>query len=249
LQNNLRRIIIITDYEGYAHTSIIQPEASPFKQNIMSPTPLKALRVRSGRRDWFLIVLLAVILHLAFFAFFRTSYLRIFLSELPGEEGASPFPELDAPFSYVQLYERTEAPVTPEKPPTMEEVIEEATFLDEIGELSTELLPIERSSGGGSPGRFGSRRTTVEPKPLFIPWPRYPKGFKGRSDSSVELLLYVNQFGVVENVKISRGLPNEELNRIAIGSARKIRFSPGMDEGVPTSMWVKLTIAFQASGN
>jgi TonB family protein len=214
----------------------------------MSAKSLKALRVRSGRKEWLIIILVAVILHLAFFAFFRTSYLRIFLAELPGEEGESSFPELDAPFSYVQLYEKTEVSVTPERPPAIEEAIEEATFLDEIGELSTELVPIARSSGGGSPGKFGSRRTTVEPKPLFIPWPRYPKGYRGKSDTSVELLLFVNEFGAVENVKISRGLPNEELNRIAIGSARKIRFSPGMDEGIPTSMWVKLTIAFQSTG-
>ena len=192
-----------------------------------------------------MIVLVVVILHLAFFSLFKLSYLRIFQTELPGEEGESTFPSLDAPFSFVQLYERTETPVVTESAPTLDRAIEEATYLDELGELSTELLPIERS-GGGSPGLAGSRRATVEPKPLYIPWPRYPKNFKGEREGSVELLLFVNEEGDVENVKLSRGLPYEELNRIAIGSARKIRFAPGTEKGIPTSMWVKLTIAFQS---
>ena len=202
------------------------------------------MRVRSGWRVWVAIVVIVIAIHLAFFSFFKVRYLRIFQTELPGEEGESSFPSLDAPFSYVQLYEKSEAPLAVEPAPTIEKAIEEATFLDELGEISTELLPIERS-GGGSPGLAGSRKATVEPKPLYIPWPRYPKNFRGSRDGSVELLLYVNEEGEVENVKLSRGLPDDELNRIAIGSARKIRFTPGTERGVPTSMWVKLTIAFQ----
>ena len=206
---------------------------------------LRSLRVRSGWREWIVIISIAIILHLVFFTFFKTRYLHIFQTELPGEEGESTFPKLDAPFSFVQLYEKTEAPITIERAPTIEKAIDEATFLDELGEISTELLPIERSAGG-SPGLAGNRKATVEPKPLYIPWPRYPKGFKGSREGSVELLLYVNEVGEVENVKLSRGLPHEELNRIAIGSARKIRFTPGTEKGIPISMWVKLTIAFQS---
>ena len=192
-----------------------------------------------------MIISIVIILHLVFFAFFKIRYLRIFETELPGEEGESAFPRLDSPFSFVQLYERAESPVIVESPPTIEKAIDEATFLDELGEIPTELLPIERG-GGGSTGLAGDRKATVEPKPLYIPWPRYPKGFKGSRSGSVELLLFVNENGEVENVKLSRGLPHDELNRIAIGSARKIRFTPGTAKGVPTSMWVKLTLAFQS---
>ena len=203
------------------------------------------MSVRSGWRVWIVIIAIVIILHLVFFSLFKMQYLRIFQTELPGEEGESSFPRLDAPFSYVQLYEKPETPPTVEMAPTIEKAIDEATFLDELGDISTELLPIERG-GGGSPGLAGSRKVTVEPKPLYIPWPRYPKGFKGSREGSVELLLFVNEEGDVENVKLSRGLPYEELNRIAIGSARKIRFAPGTEKGIPKSMWVKLTIAFQA---
>lgn len=206
---------------------------------------LRFQHVRSGWRIWIAIIAIVIILHLAFFTFFKIRYLSIFRTDLPGDEGQSRFPSPDAPFSYVQLYEKSEPTPIIERTPTMEEAIDEATFLDELGEISTELLPIKRS-GGGSPGLAGKKRATVEPKPLYIPWPRYPKDFKGSREGSVELLLFVSEKGAVENVKLSRGLPHEELNRIAVGAARKIRFTPGTEKGVPTSMWVKLTIAFQS---
>jgi TonB family protein len=212
----------------------------------MTAKPLRSLRIKSGWREWAAIVVVALILHIIFFVFFKTDYFQIFQSDLPGEEGLSEFPQLDMPFSYVPLYERTETAVIAERPRTIEETVEELTFLDELGEPASELRPIEMGGSSGSQGKAGPRRTTIEPKPLFIPWPKYPKGFKGQRQGSVELLLYVNEKGKVENVKLVRGLPYEELNRIALSSARKIRFSPGMDKGVPAPMWVRLTIAFQS---
>lgn len=212
----------------------------------MPAKPLRSFRVKSGWREWAAIIVVALILHIIFFVYFKTNYLRIFQSDLPGEEGLSEYPSLDSPFSVIPLYETSETPIIAERPRTIEETVEELTFLDELGEPASELQPVEMGGSSGSPGKAGPRRTTIQPKPLFIPWPTYPKGFKGKREGSVELLLFVNETGRVENVKLSRGLPYEELNRIAIRSARKIRFSPGMDKGVPASMWVKLTIGFQS---
>jgi TonB family protein len=212
----------------------------------MTARPLRSLRVKSGRKEWAVIIAVALILHILFVIFFKTEYLRIFKTDLTGEEGFSEYESLDTPFSVIPLYDNREIPIPAEQPKIIEETVEELTFLDELGEPASELKIIEMGGSSGSPGKAGPRRTTVEPKPLFIPWPKYPKGFKGKREGSVELLLYVNEMGDVVNVKLARGLPYEELNRIAISSARKIRFSPGMDKGTPASMWVKLTIAFQS---
>ena len=212
----------------------------------MLAKPLRSLRVKSGWREWAAIIVVALILHIVFFVFFNTDYLRIFHSDLPGEEGLSEYSSFDSPFYVIPLYDNTETSIIAEQPRTIEETVKELTFLDELGEPASELQPVEMGGSSGSPGKTGPRRTTIQPKPLFIPWPRYPKGFKGKRKGSVELLLFVNEMGRVENVKLSRGLPYDELNRIAIGSARKIRFSPGMDKGVPASMWIRLTIGFQS---
>ena len=158
----------------------------------MLAKPLRSLRVKSGWREWAAIIVVALILHIIFFVFFKTNYLRIFQSDLPGEEGLSEYQSLDTPFSVIPLFEITETPLIAEQPKTIEETVEELTFLDELGEPSSELQPIEMGGSSGSPGKAGPRRTTIEPKPLFIPWPKYPKGFKGKREGSVELLLVVN---------------------------------------------------------
>ncbi|HVO76707.1 MAG TPA: TonB family protein [Candidatus Bathyarchaeia archaeon] len=100
------------------------------------------------------------------------------------------------------------------------------------------------SGSGRGPGS-GSASAMVEPKPLFIPWPKYPAHVKQIPYGTVELLLLINAQGDVEDVKVTRGLSLEELNTIAVQTARKIRFSPGLANGVRAPMWVRLTIGFQ----
>ncbi|HER43504.1 MAG TPA: hypothetical protein ENO08_03495, partial [Candidatus Eisenbacteria bacterium] len=80
----------------------------------------RSVRIRSGWKIWIAVIAIAVILHLAFFSFFKLHYLRVFQSELPGDEGESRYPDLDAPFSYVQLYEQPEARPIAERAPAIE---------------------------------------------------------------------------------------------------------------------------------
>ena len=61
----------------------------------------------------------------------------------------------------------------------------------------------------------------------------------------MELLLFVDKEGLVREIKLSMGLPNDLLNATAIEAARDIRFVPGEIKGVPTAMWIRLTIGFQ----
>lgn len=130
-----------------------------------------------------------------------------------------------------------------------------------LGEMQGDVLPGHGGGGGGGGGSgggvggggggwgggvgHGSRNATVEPKPLYIPWPKYPARMKGTPRGSVELLLLVNTRGEVEDLKITQRLPAEELNDIAVQAARKIRFTPGLINGVRSSMWVHLVIGFQ----
>jgi TonB family protein len=131
----------------------------------------------------------------------------------------------------------------------------------DLGEPQGEVLPLHGwggsgggGSGGGGGGRGGgwgggvgrgSRNATVEPKPLYIPWPKYPAGMKAVTRGSVELSLLINTRGEGEDLEIIRSLPLEELNAVAVQAARRIRFTPGSINGVRTSMWVRLTIGFQ----
>ncbi len=207
----------------------------------------KPQSVRSTRKHWAIIVVSAVLVHAVFLFFFQPRYLEVFRTELPpGEEGTDHYPFLDNPFRVLSLSvePRPAAAVTEKTAAENAESAEEAARFEALGEPQSEMLPIQGGGGGGA-GTRGSRNATVEPKPLYIPWPKYPAGLKKLPEGRVELMLLINEKGEVDDVKVTRTLPLEELNRIAVEAARKIRFTPGTEQGVRKPMWVRLAIGFQ----
>ena len=201
-------------------------------------------RQRSG---WLIITAIALLIHLALFIFFKPDYLEIFRKEPPGDEGVSSFKliEFQSPsqtFAY-DLPVFTEDDIPSE---TADEEKAERSFLDELGEPSLDVEPLQKGGrAGGSGGMPGPRAGLVEPRPLSMPWPEFPDGVDRKINGKVELLLYVNERGEVMEIKIAQGLRDKRLNSSAIEAAREIRFIPGEIKGVPTSMWVRLTIGFQ----
>ncbi|MDD3642442.1 MAG: energy transducer TonB [Candidatus Krumholzibacteria bacterium] len=198
-----------------------------------------------SRREWLLIIAAVLGAHLVFFLFFRTEYLEIFRTGIKGDEGGSDFILMDRPFSLVPYLDQADpAPVAEPVVSDNGELVERS-ILDDIGEPAGYIEPIRRAGGGGSDGRPGPRRSVVEPKPLFIPWPAYPDGAPDDIRGTVELMLYVDVNGIVKEIRVSRGLPHETLNRTAVEAARRIRFIPGEEKGAPSAMWVRLSIGFQ----
>jgi TonB family protein len=205
---------------------------------------------RSPRRtgkQWAIIVASAVLVHAAFLLLFQPRYLEVFKTDMPaGEESTDRSPLLDNPFHVLSLsVEPQPAPARAAARQAAEEA-ESATEEPAIGapgDLQSEMLPLQ--GGGGSRGTRGSRNAVVEPKPLYIPWPKYPAGIKQLPPGRVELTLLINEKGEVDDVKITRSLPLEELNRIAVEAARRIRFTPGSEGGVRKPMWIRLAIGFQ----
>ena len=201
---------------------------------------------RRTAREWAAIVAGAVLIHIALLLFFKPQYLAFLRREAPpAEEGWSRYPYLDNPFQVSPL--APALPVSPVQPSLPDPSRDERDApLSEIavGEPQIEMPLLRPSSRASGAGKSAGRSATVQPKPLYIPWPTYPKGVK-ETEGSVELLVLVNERGEVEDVTVARSLPAQELNRIALDAARRIRFIPGMERGVRTSMWVRLTIAFQ----
>jgi TonB family protein len=231
---------------------VLRREVSAAGCSVPGKAPVNAMirrypRVRSTSRQWAVIIVSVVLVHAAFVLFFKTRYLTAFKTQIPvSEEGEPRYPFLDNPLHVISLAPepRTRESRTREKA-TEEKSIAEAPSESVVGEPQSEILPISPNGSRGSHGREGSRRATVEPKPLYIPWPKYPAGIKEIPEGSVELMLLINEKGEVEDVTIARKLPIAELNQIAVEAARKIRFTPGMIQGVRAPMWVRLTISFQ----
>lgn len=202
-------------------------------------------RGKSGRA-WLLIITATLLVHLAVFLFFKLEYLEVFRTEVPGEEGSSDYSFIDRPFSVIPYPDFPQALVVEEQASEQDEEEHEQSVLDDLGEPSLTVDPI-RSAGkpGGSDGRPGPRRTTVEPKPINISLPSIPGDINGDIDGGVELLLFVNIQGEVEDIKLARGMKQESLNMTAMEAARSYKFIPGEIKGVPTAMWVRVTIGFR----
>jgi TonB family protein len=200
-----------------------------------------------SRKSWLVIVLLVVIAHAAFFIFFKLEYLEIFRSEPPGEEGSSDFIYLDKPFSLVPYPDFPQAVVVEEQSSEMEEEDHERSVIDDLGEPSLTIDPIESGGtrGGGSEGRPGPRRTVVDPRAIKITMPTKPDDIDGEIRGGVDLFLYVNVRGEVEQIRLAKGMEQESLNRAAITAAWTYKFIPGEIKGVPTAMWVRVTIGFR----
>ncbi len=202
---------------------------------------------RRSNRQWALIVLCALLFHAALLLFFRPQYLTFLRRDIPeGQEEWGRFPYLDNPFQVIPtMPANPSSPLHPSIPLDPRETGDEEPADFVIGEPQSDMPPLQRPAGGaGAAGRPAARATTVQPKPLYIPWPTYPRGVK-ETQGSVELLVLVNERGEVEEVTVAKSLPERELNRIAVDAARRIRFIPGMERGVRASMWVRLSIGFQ----
>jgi TonB family protein len=205
----------------------------------------RSLSLRSTRKQWTVIIVLAVLVHAAFLLFFKPHFFQVFKKELPpGEEGVDRSPLLNNPFRVLSLSvePRPAKAATSSETARKSEHAEEASRIEDLGEPQSEMLPLPGGGGGAAPG---TRNAVVEPKPLYIPWPKYPAGIRQLPPGRVELMLLINEKGEVEDVKVTRTLPLEELNRIAVDAARKIRFTPGTERGVRKPMWVRLAIGFQ----
>ena len=193
-----------------------------------------------------IIISVAIILHLSLFLLLKPEYLEIFRSESPGDEGASAYRDENTVFALIHYPDEVIIPELDQQTPTVDVEPEKPSVFDELGEPDMNIQPVTGGKkGGGDIGRSGTRRNTVEPKPLFIPWPKYPEGVRKGVTGKVELLLYVDEKGEVRQVKVSRGLPQQVFNDTAVEAARKIRFIPGAVKGTPTAMWIKFTIGFQ----
>ena len=199
-----------------------------------------------SRKAWLLIIAATLFVHLAVFIFFKLEYFEIFRTEPPGEEGTSEYFNINKPFSLVPYPDFPQAIIVAEQPTETVEEDHEISVIDKVGEPALTIDPIHSGGrSGGSDGRPGPRRTTVEPKPINISLPTIPDDIDGEIDGGVELLLFVNVQGLVEDIKLARGMRKESLNRTAMEAARSYKFIPGEIKGVPTAMWVRVTIGFR----
>ncbi len=100
----------------------------------------------------------------------------------------------------------------------------------------------------------------VEPKPVprapvyteaaqtFAPQPAIPDDLRGTAlDTTVVVEIVVDENGSPSDVRLAKPTGNDELDRIALDTARKWKFKPALRDGQPVQSRVRLHIEFQVS--
>jgi protein TonB len=78
------------------------------------------------------------------------------------------------------------------------------------------------------------------------PPPRYPGNARRRGHAgTVLLMVYVNEKGEADQVRVFESSGHASLDRAAAKSVAGWRFEPGTSGGIPTGMWVKIPITFE----
>ncbi|MDZ7859809.1 MAG: TonB family protein [Candidatus Krumholzibacteriota bacterium] len=209
------------------------------------------MRPRRRFKSWLIILLTVIIAHVLFITFFQPEYLEVFERKNIGKSsrGASSskrYFEEDR-FVVVNTYHNEEA--NPDKKPIVKidkKKSEKTPAFDyNIPPIDFSLNNAVKGNKGDEPGSGKETNPRIKPSPILIPWPEYPEGVDKDFNGQVILNLYVSKEGKVMEVELLEGLSTEGFNRKAVQAARKMRFTPGLVNGQPEAMWLKITIKFQ----
>lgn len=92
-----------------------------------------------------------------------------------------------------------------------------------------------------------SAQAAVLARPLYAanPPPRYPSlARRLGKEGVVGLEVFVSAAGTVEEIKIASGSGHEMLDTAALAAVRGWRFAPGLRNGQPVGMWVRVPVRF-----
>ena len=114
-------------------------------------------------------------------------------------------------------------------------------------------LASQAPSGQGSGTAEGAQGALPEvlARPLYEknPPPLYPRLAKRLGQQGVvRLEVFVSASGTAEEVKVAIGSGHEMLDEAALETVRGWRFAPGLRNGQPVGMWVRVPIRFALQG-
>lgn len=105
-------------------------------------------------------------------------------------------------------------------------------------------------SGTGEDVRQGVPAEVLA-RPLYVmnPQPLYPRIARQMGKQGVVLLeVFVSASGNVAEVKVATGSGYEILDEAALNTVRGWRFAPGLRNGQPAAMWVRVPVRFELRG-
>lgn len=136
-------------------------------------------------------------------------------------------------------------PPPPPPPPVREDtatVRPEKPRPDAGADLDLDDL-LDRDAGARS-GPSSTGLASIPPRPVEITWPE-TRQLKQCIGQSVTVRIRVSEQGRVKDVEIVPSAVLPACADAALAAARRIRFEPGRQGGVPVTMWTEVRIDFQ----
>jgi len=240
------KVYIILDY-NYSDISTLLL----YNRAMTEKKRYKFMKPRRRFKSWLIILLTVIVAHVLFIIFFQPEYLEVFERKNIGRSsrGASSSKRYIEENRFIVVNTYHDEETDSDRKPVVEIDRKES---EKSSDSDYKIPPIDFSLDNAVKGNkgdeSGSGKETnprIKPSPILIPWPEYPEGVDKGFNGEVILNLYVSKEGKVMEVELLEGLPAEGFNRRAIQAARKMRFTPGLVNGEPEAMWVKISIKFQ----
>lgn len=214
---------------------------------------------RNRKKDWTVIIIVALLLHAILFMSIRPEFFSAFRKTLsdtmspgdlmaPGADVIVTIPieiEDSADDSSEQnpVQDRQETSndrhrpppdKPPSRPPATKGTNAKAIDIETLTGHSPETLPQNTAPQG----------LTIPPRPIEITWPD-TRRLQHCLDHQIDVSIEVDENGRVVDVKTGKGEHPSDCVQAAVESARHIVFEPGEVDGVPTRMWTQIRIDFR----
>ena len=206
--------------------------------------PIRSDQYRQRRRQWAVIIGIAVLFHAALFITIEQDFFEVFrhdVSDVPassGRQAAQP----DAIVAITIDIEGDEPVILPvETPQPSQPAPSDPGRSPNPVELNLDDLLGESQSPRKSEG--GGGRSQVLPRPIEITWPEtrdlgHCRGLR------ISIRIHVDEEGNIIEVQPGEGDFPADCTRAALEAAQRIRFRPGMVKGKPAAMWISFRIDF-----
>jgi hypothetical protein len=210
------------------------------------------VKQRHRKKDWAIVVSLAILIHLVLFLSIKQSFFSAFKKtirddtrELSGVD-TSPMAIITIP---IEIEPETEDVADPKPEKEKDRVAQDRSkSMDEAS--PKQPLEIENLVGEGPatlPHNAAPVSLVITPRPVEIVWPD-TRRLRDCLGHEIDVKIYVGENGDVLKVVVDDEDHPPECIRAALESARRTVFEPGKINGVEAKMWTQVRIEFRRKG-
>jgi TonB family protein len=206
-------------------------------------------RRRSSSKQWLVIIMIAIVIHLFILFGLKPHYFNIFRRSIDNSEATSSrrasLPNAIVAVTVDVEGDRPVPVVIEEVPPEDKETeVSEMESRKESESEKDDILDILGASNSPRPSLPSTTSEVIPPRPIEITWPD-TRDLGHCRDLHVDVRIEVGEDGTVLGVEAIKSDVPEECSDAALRAARHIVFLPGRVGGKPKTMWTEIRIDFR----